>query len=108
MVAPSDLERGQLVCELDPPQNVHPCFFLTAFGLSPLDTLGSSHVPCIRSSFGVGSMVLKIDDVKAAAVVTDITSGLESVILADKLTGSTLSRSIRFDVSGCKNSLKLG
>ena len=68
---------------------------------------GSSQAPCASSSFGVGSADLNID---GAAVTegSNTAAGLDSVILADKSTDSTLSRSIGVRVSGCSDSLRLG
>ena len=69
---------------------------------------GSSQAPCVSSSFGVGSVVLNIDGA-AATEDAGAAAELDSVILADKSTGSTLSRSIcSVEGSGCIDSYRLG
>ena len=68
---------------------------------------GSSQAPCASSSFGVGSADLNIDGA-AATEGSDAAAGLDADIIADKSTGSTLSRSIGVEVSGCSDSLRLG
>ena len=69
---------------------------------------GSSQAPYVSSSFGVGSAVLNID---GAAVTkgSNAAIGLDSVIVADKSTGNTLSRSVgSVEGSGCSDSSRLG